>query len=254
MEYRIEKDTLGEVKVPDHQLWGAQTQRSLEHFKIGDRQMPFDIIKGLTIAKKAAALANHHLGVLSEEKCNLISECCDDILKDELNEHFPLSIWQTGSGTQTNMNVNEVIVNYGEFIRTDDVKGETRFLSANDDVNMSQSTNDIFPTAIRIATVKIIFTEMIPALEKFIITLIDKIFEFKDIKKIGRTHLMDATPLTLGDEFSSYRSQMEHGLQAIYAALPHLLELPVGGTAVGTGLNTPAGYDKLAVQFLQQLT
>ena len=253
MEYRIEKDTLGEIKVPADKLWGAQTQRSLEHFHIGDRKMPFDIIKGLTLGKKAAALANHQLGVLSEEKCKLITDCCNEILEDKLNEHFPLSIWQTGSGTQTNMNVNEVIANRAEIMLNGKIEGDARFLSPNDDVNKSQSTNDMFPTAMRIAAAKIIVNETIPALEKLIKSLQDKTLEFSHIKKIGRTHLMDATPLTLGDEFSSYQSQIAHGLQAIRNALPHLLELPVGGTAVGTGLNTPVGYDKLAVRFLEQL-
>ena len=254
MKYRIEKDTLGEIKVPADKLWGAQTQRSLEHFKIGDCQMPFEIIKGLALAKKAAALANFRLGVLSEEKCKLIADCCDEILEDKLNAHFPLAIWQTGSGTQTNMNVNEVIANHAEIIRSGKIEGNTRFLSPNDDVNKSQSTNDIFPAAMRIAVTKIIVNKTIPALEKFIGSLQVKTAEFSNIKKIGRTHLMDATPLTLGNEFSSYQSQMEHGLKAIQNALPHLLELPVGGTAVGTGINTPSGYDKLAVSILQQLT
>ncbi len=254
MEYRDEKDTLGEINVPADKLWGAQTQRSLQYFKIGDRPMPFEIIKGLALGKRAAAMANYHLGALSEEKCKLISQVCDEISDDKLNEHFPLAIWQTGSGTQTNMNVNEVIANRGEILKKGKIESNARFLSPNDDVNMSQSTNDMFPTAMRIAVAKIIFSKTIPALDDFIITLKEKRESFKDIKKIGRTHLMDATPLTLGDEFSSYQAQMEHGLEAIRNALPHLLELPIGGTAVGTGLNTPNGYDALSVRFLQQFT
>ena len=254
IEGRIEKDTLGEIKVPAEKLWGAQTARSLQHFKIGDRKMPIDIIQGLAIGKKAAAMANASLGVLPEEKRDLIARCCDEILAGELDDHFPLAIWQTGSGTQTNMNVNEVISNRGEVILHGKIAENANFLSPNDDVNQSQSTNDIFPTAIRIAVAKIILHETIPAIENFIAVIANKVEDFSAIKKIGRTHLMDATPLQLGEEFSAFQSQMEHGLEAIKAALPHLMELPIGGTAVGTGLNTPNGYSAMAVDFINQIT
>ncbi|MDL2296586.1 class II fumarate hydratase [Bacteroidales bacterium OttesenSCG-928-C03] len=252
--YRIEKDTLGEVKVPADKLWGAQTQRSLEHFKIGDRKMPSDIIKGLAIGKKAAAHTNHQLGTLPEEKREMIARCCDEIIRGELFEHFPLAIWQTGSGTQTNMNVNEVISNRAEMILKGKIETDNKFLSANDDVNKSQSTNDIFPTAMRIAVTEIIYRETIPALEHFIDTTARKVEAFEAIRKIGRTHLMDATPLTLGEEFSGYHSQLLHGLQSIINALPHLMELPIGGTAVGNGINTPEGYSRIAVNYINQFT
>lgn len=254
MEYRIEKDTLGDVKVASNKLWGAQTQRALEHFKIGEACMPFDLIRALAIAKKAAACSNNELGTLSDEKCKLIGEVCDEIIAGKLDEHFPLLVWQTGSGTQSNMNVNEVIANRGEIIRNGNLTGEARFLSPNDDVNKSQSTNDIFPTAMRIASAKIIHHETIPAIKHFIETIRKKVEEFAGIKKIGRTHLMDATPLTLSDEFSAYLSQMEHGLEVISQAMRHLMELPIGGTAVGNGINTPAGYDKTALNYINQFT
>lgn len=254
IKYRIEKDTLGEVEVPMEKLWGAQTQRSLHHFKIGNTPMPFEIIQGLAMGKKAAALANKQLNNLSDEKCELIVRCCDEILENKLNEHFPLSIWQTGSGTQTNMNVNEVVSNRAEIIKFGAISDKPRFISPNDDVNRSQSTNDIFPTAMRIAVTQILYIKLIPALEAFILTLKEKTALFKDITKIGRTHLMDATPLKLGEEFSGYLSQMEHGLETLQNALPHLKELPIGGTAVGNGLNTPVGYDQLAVDYINQFT
>lgn len=252
-DYRIEKDTLGEVKVPADKLWGAQTQRSLEHFKIGEVKMPFDIIRALAISKKAAAYSNSTLGAMTAEKCEIIARCCDEIIEGKLNEHFPLAIWQTGSGTQTNMNVNEVVTNRAEVLLKGKIETD-KFLSPNDDVNQSQSTNDIFPTAMRIAAATILYKETIPALESFMATVLKKTKEFESITKIGRTHLMDATPLTLGQEFSAYYSQLEHGLEAIKASLPHLMELPIGGTAVGTGLNTPKGYDKKALEFINRFT
>jgi fumarate hydratase class II len=252
--FRMEKDTLGEVQVPEDRLWGAQTQRALENFKIGDREMPKEIIYGITIAKKAAAYANCELQNLSEEKRNLIAACCDEIVNGSLDAHFPLRIWQTGSGTQTNMNVNEVIANRAELMLNQLLGNEKRFLSPNDDVNKSQSTNDIFPTGMRIAAAKMLFMHTIPAIEKLISVYDKKITDFQNIKKIGRTHLMDATPLTLGEEFSGHRSQLQHGLETLRQSLNHLMELPIGGTAVGNGINTPAGYDKLALQYINQFT
>lgn len=254
MEYRVEKDTLGEIRVPADKLWGAQTQRSLEHFKIGTLPMPFDIIKGIAIAKKAAAYSNHRLGALSEQKWKLIAKCCDEITEEKLNEHFPLTIWQTGSGTQTNMNVNEVIANRAEMILNGYIKEGQKFLSPNDDVNRSQSTNDIFPTAMRIAVAQIIVNETLPALELFMVTIRKKVKQFEMITKIGRTHLMDAIPLKLGQEFSAFESQIGHGIHVIRQSLNHLMELPIGGTAVGTGMNAPKGYDKFAVDYINMQT
>jgi len=254
MKQRIEKDTLGEIKVNEDKLWGAQTQRALDNFVIGDVLMPVEIIKGIAITKKAAAFANCDLGSLTESKKSLIAQCCDEIIADKLDDHFPLKIWQTGSGTQTNMNVNEVIANRANIIVNGVISESNTVLSPNDDVNKSQSTNDVFPTAIRIAVAKIILEKTIPAIEDFISTISNKVKEFDTIKKIGRTHLMDATPLTLGEEFSAYQSQMEHGLESLRNTLPHLMELPIGGTAVGTGLNTPAGYDKLALKYINDFT
>ncbi|MCQ2285796.1 MAG: class II fumarate hydratase [Bacteroidales bacterium] len=254
MAHRIEHDTLGEIKVENDKYWGAQTQRAVENFVIGNRKMPSEIIEGLAFAKKAAAYANCELKVLSEEKRDLIATVCDEIIAGKLKDHFPLAIWQTGSGTQTNMNVNEVIANRAEVLRGQVLDGHKTFISPNDDANKSQSTNDIFPTAIRIASSKLIENQCIPAIKNFITTLSKKVEEFKDIVKIGRTHLMDATPITLGNEFSAYQSQIENGLRAIENALPHLMQLPIGGTAVGTGLNTPKGYDKLAVEYVNRFT
>ena len=251
---RIEHDTLGEVAVPADKYWGAQTQRAVENFTIGSRRMPAEIIEGLAYTKKAAAYANCSLNVLSEEKRDLIATVCDEIIAGQLTEHFPLAIWQTGSGTQTNMNVNEVIAIRGEVLRSGSSAPKNRLLSPNDDVNKSQSTNDVFPTAIRIASTKLVFTKLIPAIENFLKTLDTKVAEFKDIVKIGRTHLMDATPLTLGNEFSAYKAQIDNGLRVVKAALPHLMQLPLGGTAVGTGLNTPKGYDQTAVMFVNKFT
>lgn len=252
MDFRIEKDTLGEVKVPADKLWGAQTQRSFNNFKIGHQTMPKEIVYALALVKKAAAAANCDAGVLAEEKRKLIADCCDEIMAGKLDEHFPLCVWQTGSGTQTNMNVNEVIANRAEMMLHGKIDVANRFISPNDDVNKSQSTNDVFPTAMRVAASVAVVRQLMPAVEKLMHTLEQKSADFQSIVKIGRTHLMDATPLTLGQEFSAYVSQLRHGLEALRHALLHLMELPFGGTAVGTGLNTPKGYDALAVKYLNE--
>jgi fumarate hydratase class II len=235
-------------------LWGAQTQRSLNNFNIGNKTMPIEIIYGITIAKKAAAYANRDLQQLSEEKCQLIAAVCDEILAGTLNNHFPLKIWQTGSGTQTNMNVNEVIANRGQLLAGKSLGETPAMLSPNDDVNKSQSTNDIFPTGMRIAAAKLIIERTIPAIEALIATYDKKIAAFQSIMKIGRTHLMDATPLSLGDELSGHRAQLEHGLEVLQHALLHLMELPIGGTAVGNGINAPDGYDIKAIQYINEIT
>ncbi len=254
MEYRIEKDTMGQVKVPSDKLWGAQTQRSYENFKIGGQQMPLEVVHALAYVKKAAAYANCELGVLSAEKRDAIAACCDEITTGQLDEHFPLCVWQTGSGTQTNMNVNEVVVNRAEQKLKGQIDVNNRLLSANDDVNKSQSTNDVFPTAMRVAATRMLTERTLPALEGLIKTYQTKIDEFGEIKKIGRTHLMDATPLTLGEELSGHQSQVEHGVECLKNAMKHLMELPLGGTAVGNGLNTPKGYDRLALDYLNKFT
>lgn len=242
--YRIEKDTMGEVKVPENAYWGAQTQRSLENFDIcreTDR-MPKDIIYAFAYLKKAAALINYEAGVLSKEKAILISSVCDEILQKKLDDFFPLVVWQTGSGTQSNMNVNEVIANRAHVLQGGELTDTEKILKPNDDVNKSQSSNDTFPTAMHIAAYKLLEEVTIPGLEKLRDALADKSKEFMPIVKIGRTHFMDATPLTLGQEFSGYVSQLEHGIQAIRNSQAHLSELALGGTAVGTGINTPENY------------
>lgn len=254
MAYRIEKDTLGEMRVESDKLWGAQTQRAMENFVIGKKKMPIEIIYGITTAKRAAACANCDLGVLPQDKRDLIVQTCDEILAGKWDEQFPLHIWQTGSGTQTNMNVNEVIAHRGHQLHGGELDEYPLYLSPNDDVNKSQSTNDIFPTGMRIAATKMILEHTIPAIERIMATYREKIEEFAEIKKIGRTHLMDATPLTLGQELSGHLSQLEHGLEAIRSSMRHLMELPIGGTAVGNGINTPEGYDKLALQYINQIT
>jgi fumarate hydratase, class II len=255
MNYRIEKDTLGEVKVPKDQYWGAQTERSRTNFKIGpSASMPNEIIEGFAYLKKAAAYTNHELGVLSIEKRNAIAVVCDEILAGKLNSEFPLVIWQTGSGTQSNMNVNEVIANRAQVLAGFEIGQGEAVLKANDDVNKSQSSNDTFPTAMHIASYKVLIDKTIPALQQLRNTLHLKAIAFKDIIKIGRTHLMDATPLTLGQEFSGYVSQLDHGIIALENTLPHLSELALGGTAVGTGLNTPKGYDVLVAQHIANFT
>ncbi|MCT7903850.1 Fumarate hydratase class II [Candidatus Ornithobacterium hominis] len=255
MEFRIEKDTLGEIKVPKNQKWGAQTERSRNNFKIGPAaSMPLDIIYGFAYLKKAAAYANAELGVLSEEKRDLIAQVCDEILDGKLDDEFPLVIWQTGSGTQSNMNVNEVIANRAHEIAGKTIGEGEKTLLPNDDVNKSQSSNDTFPTGMHIAVYKKIAEVTTPGVEKLRDALQAKAIEFKNIVKIGRTHLMDATPLTLGQEFSGYASQLTHGLRALENTLNHLSELALGGTAVGTGLNTPKGYDVKVAEYIAQFT
>jgi len=254
MEYRIEHDTMGEVKVPADKYWGAQTQRSKENFKIGGHLMPIEIIRAYAILKKAAALTNAELGVLDQEKAELIARVCDEILEGKLDDQFPLVVWQTGSGTQTNMNVNEVIANRGHVLKGGQLTDKKKFLHPNDDVNKSQSSNDTFPTAMHIAAYKMIVEHTIPNIEKLRDTLQQKAEAFKDVIKIGRTHFMDATPLTLGNEFSGYVAQLNHGLRALRNSLEHLRELALGGTAVGTGLNTPKGYAEKVAAYIAQFT
>jgi len=255
MNFRIEKDTMGEVQVPSDKLWGAQTQRSINNFKIGPSgSMPLEIINGFAYLKKAAAYTNHDLGILTKEKRDAIAQVCDEILTGKLNDQFPLVIWQTGSGTQSNMNVNEVIANRAQILSRQKIgEGET-ILKANDDVNKSQSSNDTFPTAMHIAAYKAIVEHTIPAIEKLRDTLQEKSTKFMNVVKIGRTHLMDATPITLGQEFSGYVSQLNHGIIALKNTLPHLSEIALGGTAVGTGLNAPEGYDSKVAGYIAKFT
>ncbi|MAU26101.1 MAG: fumarate hydratase, class II [Muricauda sp.] len=255
MEFRIEKDTMGEVKVPADKYWGAQTERSRNNFKIGAAgSMPLEIVYGFAYLKKAAAHANHELGVLSKEKRDLISQVCDEILEGKHDNQFPLVIWQTGSGTQSNMNVNEVIANRAHELAGKKIGEGEKTIQPNDDVNKSQSSNDTFPTGMHIAAYKKITEVTIPGVKKLRDTLDKKSREFKNVVKIGRTHLMDATPLTLGQEFSGYVSQLDHGLKALENTLDHLSELALGGTAVGTGLNTPEGYDVLVAKYIAEFT
>ena len=242
MDYRIEKDTMGDVQVPSDKYWGAQTQRSKDNFKIGGEKMPQEIIEAFAYLKKAAAHSNCELGVLSEEKRDLISLVCDEILDNKLYDQFPLVVWQTGSGTQSNMNVNEVVANRAHVVKGNKLGEGKTFIHPNDDVNKSQSSNDTFPTAMHIAAFKILVENTIPGVEKLRETLDEKVNAFKEVVKIGRTHWMDATPLTLGQEFSGYVSQLDHGLNSLNNSLAHLTELALGGTAVGTGINTPKGY------------
>ena len=255
MDHRIEKDTIGEIKVQADKYWAAQTERSRNNFKIGSAgSMPIEIIHAFATLKKAAAITNCELGVLENNKKDLIAKVCDEILDNKLNDQFPLVVWQTGSGTQSNMNVNEVIANRAHVIAGNQLGDGNKTLAANDDVNKSQSSNDTFPTAMHIATYKVIIEKTIPGVKALKNTLKDKSIQFKDVVKIGRTHLMDATPLTLGQEFSGYVSQLEHGLKALNNTLAHLSELALGGTAVGTGLNTPDGYSKLVAKNIANLT
>lgn len=255
MEYRIEKDTMGEVKVPSDKYWGAQTERSRNNFKIGPAaSMPLDIVHGFAYLKKAAAYANHELGVLAIEKRDLIAKVCDEILEGKHDAQFPLVIWQTGSGTQSNMNVNEVIANRAHELVGKTIGEGEKTIQPNDDVNKSQSSNDTFPTGMHIAAYKKIVEVAIPGVEQLRSTLDSKARAFKDVVKIGRTHLMDATPLTLGQEFSGYVSQLDHGLNALKNTLGHLGELALGGTAVGTGLNTPKGYDVSVAEYIAEFT
>jgi fumarate hydratase class II len=251
--YRIEHDTMGEVKVPADRYWGAQTERSRNNFRIGpEGSMPVEIIRAFGVLKKCAALANHQLGVLSEEKKNLIVQVCDEIIEGRLDSEFPLVIWQTGSGTQSNMNVNEVIANRAHVISGGNLTDETKVLHPNDDVNKSQSSNDTFPTAMSIAVFKQVVDYTLPGIQALKTTLKHKAREYKDIVKIGRTHFMDATPLTLGQEFSAYVTQLENGVSAINRALLPAAELALGGTAVGTGLNAPKGYSTLVARLIAE--
>lgn len=253
--FRTEQDTMGTVKVPHDKYWGAQTQRSRENFKIGPvASMPIEVLYGFAYLKKAAAHANYELGVLSEDKKNLISNVCDEILAGRHDDQFPLVIWQTGSGTQSNMNTNEVIANRGHVLNGGNLEDSVKILHPNDDVNKSQSSNDTFPTGMHIACYKMLIERTIPAIERLRETLERKSRDFMHVVKIGRTHLMDATPLTLGQEFSGYVSQLDHGLEALKHTLPHLSELALGGTAVGTGINTPEGYAELVANKIAQFT
>lgn len=255
MKYRIEKDTMGPVEVPADKYWGAQTQRSKMNFKIGpEASMPLEVVYAFGYLKKSAAITNHALGVLSEEKKNAIVLAADEIIDGKLDDQFPLVIWQTGSGTQSNMNVNEVVANRSHVLLGNKLGEGERLIHPNDDVNKSQSSNDTFPTAMHIAAYKMMVETTIPGVETLRNTLAKKAEEFKGIVKTGRTHLMDATPLTLGDEFSGYVSQLDHGLKALKASLPHLSELALGGTAVGTGLNTPKGYAEKVAATIAELT
>lgn len=256
MDYRIEKDTMGEVKVPAHVYYGAQTQRSVDNFKIAQdiNRMPKEIIRAFAYLKKAAAITNFESGVLTREKATLIGKVCDEILAGQLDDYFPLVVWQTGSGTQSNMNVNEVIAYRGHVLNGGKLEDKEKFLHPNDDVNKSQSSNDTFPTAMHIAAYTILTTVTIPGIQKLRDTLAAKSKAFMQVVKIGRTHFMDATPLTLGQEFSGYVSQLDHGLKAIKNSLPHLSELALGGTAVGTGINTPKGYAVNVAKHIAALT
>jgi fumarate hydratase class II len=255
MEYRIEKDTMGDVKVPSNRYWGAQTERSRNNFKIGPAaSMPIEIVHAFAYLKKAAAHTNAELGVLDITKRDLISSVCDEIISGMHDEEFPLVIWQTGSGTQSNMNCNEVIANRAHVLNGGDLTDAKKILNPNDDVNKSQSSNDTFPTAMHIATYKQVVEVTIPGIENLRNTLEAKSTEFKHIVKTGRTHFMDATPLTLGQEFSGYVAQLNNSLKAIHNALESVKELALGGTAVGTGLNTPKGYDVVVAQKIAEFT
>jgi len=255
MKYRIEKDTMGEVSVPFKKLWGAQTERSRNNFKIGsESSMPIDIIYAFAVLKKAAAHTNFELGILSKEKKDAISSACNEIINKQHDDQFPLVIWQTGSGTQSNMNINEVVANIAHLKNGGKINDSNKFIHPNDDVNKSQSSNDTFPTAMHIAALKTIKEKTIPALLNLKKEFEKKAKSFSDVVKIGRTHLMDATPLTLGQEFSGYIAQLEFGIKALENTLPHLSELAIGGTAVGTGLNTPKGYSKLVAKKISDFT
>ena len=256
MEYRIEKDTMGEVSVPANAYFGAQTQRSIDNFKIAQdiNKMPKEVTRAFAYLKKAAALTNRDAGILSEQKAALIGKVCDEILNGELDAEFPLVVWQTGSGTQSNMNINEVIAYRGHVLQGGKLEDKEKFLHPNDDVNKSQSSNDTFPTAMHIAAYKILSETTLPGIQKLRDTLAAKSSEFMKVVKIGRTHCMDATPLTVGQEFSGYVSQLDHGIRAINNTLAHLSELALGGTAVGTGINTPAGYPENVASHIAQLT
>lgn len=250
---RKEKDSLGFIEVPDDKYWGAQTERSRQNFSVGGEKIPIEVVYGQAIVKKASAIVNKEMDLLSEEKCTMIKEAVDAILSGKLDEHFPLVVWQTGSGTQTNMNLNEVISNYA-IQKAGGVMGSKEPIHPNDDVNKSQSSNDTFPTASHIAAVNKVHEQLFPSLHLFLKGLKEKAEAFKHIVKIGRTHLMDAVPLTLGQEFSGYAAMIEYGIKAIDNALPHLSEIALGGTAVGTGLNTPKGFPKRVAEVISELT
>lgn len=256
MEFRTEKDTMGEVKVPIDAIYGAQTQRSIENFKIAQdiNRMPREIIRAFAYLKKAAAITNHEAGILPGEKLDLIAKVCDEILEGRLDEAFPLVVWQTGSGTQSNMNVNEVIAYRAHVLNGGKLTDKDKVLHPNDDVNKSQSSNDTFPTAMHIAAYKMLVEKTLPGIGLLKNTLAEKSRRFMQVVKIGRTHFMDATPLTLGQEFSGYVAQLEHGIRAIKNTLPHLSELALGGTAVGTGINTPDGYSEKVAGHIAKLT
>ena len=253
-KFRVESDTLGEVKIPENSLWGPQTQRSINNFKIGQPgTMPTEIIHSFAILKKSCAISNNELSNLEKKKMKLIIEVCDEILKNKHNKEFPLVIWQTGSGTQTNMNVNEVISNRANILSGKSLN-DSKYIKANDEINMSQSSNDTFPSVTNIAVTKLVYEKLIPSTESFIKILSKKVKEFSKDIKIGRTHMMDATPISLGQEFSGYESQMKHGLKALKNTLKHLKELAIGGTAVGTGLNAPDGFDVSVVKNISDYT
>jgi fumarate hydratase class II len=254
MSYRTESDTMGEVSVPADKYWGAQTQRSIQNFKIGKNKMPLEVIHAFAVLKKAAAAANNELGVLDKSKSELISKVADEIIEGKLDDQFPLVIWQTGSGTQSNMNVNEVIANRGHVITGGKLDDKEKILHPNDDVNKSQSSNDTFPTAMNIAAYKLISEHTLPAVERLTAVLEMKSNDFMNVIKIGRTHFMDATPLTLGQEFSGYVSQLRHGVRTVQNSLGHLSELALGGSAVGTGINVPDKYDTLVAEKISELT
>lgn len=256
MEFRIEKDTMGEVKVPVNAYYGAQTQRSIDNFRIAQdiNRMPKEIIRAFAYLKKAAALTNQDAGVLPKEKAELIGKVCDEILESKLDNEFPLVVWQTGSGTQSNMNVNEVVAYRAHVINGGKLTDKDKVIHPNDDVNKSQSSNDTFPTAMHIAAYKMLVEVTIPGIKKLRNTLAEKAAAYKNVVKIGRTHFMDATPLTVGQELSGYVSQLDHGLKAINNTLAHLSELALGGTAVGTGINTPKGYAENVAKKIAELT
>ncbi len=256
MKYRVEKDTMGPVEVPADKYWGAQTQRSINNFKIGGERnrMPLEITHAFAILKKSAALTNAELGVLPQDKADTIAKVCDEILEGKLDDQFPLVIWQTGSGTQSNMNANEVIAYRGHVLLGGSLEDEKKKIHPNDDVNKSQSSNDTFPTAMHIAAYKMVVETTIPGVQKLRDTLKAKSDKFMDVVKIGRTHFMDATPLTLGQEFSGYVAQLDHGIRALKNTLSHLSELALGGTAVGTGLNTPNGYAELVAKKIAEFS
>ncbi len=252
MDYRTERDSIGEIQVPAQKYWAAQTQRSLQNFKIGEQRMPLEIVKAFAILKKAAALTNTDCGVLPAERSSLIAKACDEVINGQWDDQFPLVVWQTGSGTQSNMNMNEVIANRGHVLNGGELTDTDKVLHPNDDVNKSQSSNDTFPTAMHIASYRILIENTIPNIKILRNTLAERSEAFMDTVKIGRTHFMDATPLTLGQEFSGYVSQLDHGLSALEHTLDHLAELALGGTAVGTGINTPEGYaEKVAVKIAE---